>query len=128
MQRKSLLSLVTVLILLALPGLMAGCASKDKGTNPMPTTEPFESGDLSSNGPATFVHVFGTAGSFSYRCRRHSQMTATVSVATGGQDSALVPIANFAFGAPTAGGLPIKPGGYVRWVSVVTTLHTVTRP
>jgi plastocyanin len=128
MQRKSLLSLVPVLILLALPGLMVGCSSKDKGTNPMATTEPFESGDLASNGTANFVHVFGTAGSFGYRCRHHPVMTATVTVSAGGADSAVVPIADFAFGAPTVGALPIKPGGKVKWVSLVTTLHTVTRP
>ena len=117
-------------VLVALPGMLPGCASKDKGTNVTQTTEPFESGDLTTSpGPtSTFVHIFGAAGTFSYRCRRHGGMTGTVTVSAGGADSAVVPIAGFAFQAPTAGSFPIKPGGYARWVNGDGTLHTVTRP
>jgi plastocyanin len=110
--------------------VMSGCSSSDSGnkvTNP-PTTEPFESGTL--GGGATFVHTFATAGSFGYRCRFHAIMTGTVTVAGGGADSALILIVNrtVPFPAPSVGSLPIKPGGYVRWVNNDGTGHTVTRP
>jgi plastocyanin len=105
-------------------GLLPGCSSKDKGTNVTQTTEPFESGDLSSSGPTSiFVRTFGTAGSFSYHCRFHSSMTGVVNVATGGADSFIVAITNNAFAAAS----PIKPGGYVKWVNGGST-HSVTRP
>jgi len=122
MQRKSLLSLVPVLILLALPGLLAGCGSKDKGTNPMATTEPFESGDL-SNGDQ-FVHVFSTAGSFGYHCRIHgTAMSGTINVSVGAGDSTVVQIGNNFFNPTPAS---VKPGGYVRWFNGGGA-HTVTR-
>lgn len=122
MQRKSLLSLVPVLVLLALPGLIAGCGSKDKGTNPMATTEPFESGNLANGGQ--FVHVFNTAGSFGYFCRIHgSAMSGTVSVTVGAGDSAVVQIGNNFFNPTPAS---VKPGGYVRWHNTGST-HTVSR-
>jgi plastocyanin len=123
MKRKSLLSLLPVLILLALPGLMAGCASKDKGTNPMPTTEPFESGNILNGGQ--FVHTFNTAGSFSYFCRIHgSNMSGTVNVSVSAGDSVPVQIGNNFFNPTPAS---VKPGGYVRWFNTGTT-HTVSRP
>jgi len=122
MQRKSLLFLSAVLILLALPGLLAGCGSKDKGTNPMTATESFESGNL-ANG-AEFVHVFNTAGSFGYFCRIHgSGMSGTVNVTVGAGDTALVEIRNNFF-TPTPAS--IKPGGHVRWHNFGST-HTVSR-
>ena len=118
-------SLLPLAVLLALSAAMAGCGSKDKGTNPMNTTEPFESGGMSTNGPSTFVHVFSTAGSFGYRCRIHGGMAGTINVTTGAADSAVVSIGNNFFN-PTP--VSIKPGGYARWVSTTTTTHTVTRP
>jgi plastocyanin len=126
MQRKSLISVVPVLILLGLPGLIVGCSSKDKGTNPMPTAEPFESGNLSNTGPSSiFVHTFNTAGSFGYRCRIHSGMTGTVNVSVGAGDSVLVQIGPGNVFSPTPAS--VKPGGYVRWFNTGAT-HTVTRP
>jgi len=93
-----------------------------------PVAEPFESGNLSNTGPTgIFVHTFNTAGSFSYRCRIHPSMTGVVSVAAAGSDSVIVPISDFAFGAPTTGSFPVKTTGYVKWDNNGTT-HTVTRP
>lgn len=110
-------------VLMALAFLAAaGCSSgSNKGTNPMPVTEPFESGDIPSGG--TFVHTFPTAGSFIYRCRIHSTMSGTISVTAGAADSALVSIGPMSFGAAA----PIRPGGYVRWQNGGV-VHTVTRP
>ena len=124
MKRSKVVQGVLVLTLSVLSGLLAGCSKSDKGTAPV--TEPFESGDLGASG--TFVHTFGTAGNFSYHCRRHNGMNGSIEVAAAGADSAVVPISDFAFGAPTQGSLPIKTGGKVRWINTVATLHTVTRP
>jgi len=109
---------------LAAFALAAGCSkSSDKATN-VQVAEPFESGDMSNSGlTSIFVHVFPSAGSFSYRCRFHPGMTGAVNVATGGVDSVIVSITNFAFSAAS----PIKPGGLVRWENHGTT-HSVTRP
>ena len=122
MQRKSVLSITAVLLLVALPGVMAGCGSKDKGTNPMATTEPFDSGGIPPGG--VFVHTFNTAGSFGYRCTIHSGMAGTVNVSVGAGDSAFVEIRNNFF-TPTPAS--VKPGGKVRWLNAGST-HTVTRP
>ena len=70
-------------------------------------------------------YVFGTAGSFGYRCRLHNGMTGTVDVSVSAGDSAVVQIGNNFFNPTPA---TVKPGGYVRWVSIVTTAHTVSRP
>ena len=123
MQRKSLLFLSAVLTLLAAPGLMAGCGSKDKGTNPtMATTEPFESGNIPPGG--VFVHTFNTAGSFGYFCRIHGTgMSGTINVSAGAGDSAFVQIGNNSFNPTPAS---VKPGGRVRWFNNGST-HTVSR-
>jgi len=125
MQRKFVLFRWPIVLLLALAGVMAACSKSDKGTNPMPTTEPFESGDLASNAAKTFVHIFNTSGSFGYRCRHHSSMTGTIVVTAGAGDSVVVSIGDLFFNPSSA---TIKPGGYARWITGTTTLHTVTRP
>jgi len=122
MQRRPILSLAPILTLFALTLAIAGCGSKDKGTNPMATTEPFESGNLTSG--KVFVHRFNTAGSFSYRCRFHSPMTGTITVQAGGSDSVLLSITDNAFQAGPA----VKPTGYVKWTHNGTITHSVTRP
>jgi plastocyanin len=126
MKSRTVVSLLFAFTLLFLFALLPGCGSKD--SNPAPTApvaEPFESGDLLTG--TTFVRTFANAGSFSYRCRFHNGMSGTVTVATGGADSARIEITSNAFGAPVAGSLPIKPGGYVRWLNLHIT-HSVTRP
>src|SRR5215813_5274985 len=113
MLRRPTLSLVTALVLFAIAAAMAGCGSKsDKGTNPMPTTEPFESGNLGSG--AVFVHRFNTAGSFGYRCRIHSNMTGTVNVTATGSDSVPVAMPGLNF---TPASVTVKTGGYVKWTN-----------
>ena len=123
MQRSFVYSLMLILVLLS--GLTAGCSKSDKGTNPMPTTEPFDSGNLASNAASTFVHVFNTAGSYGYRCKIHSSMTGTINVTANAADSAVIDIGNTFFSPASAS---IKPTGYARWISLTTTVHTVTRP
>src|SRR5262249_33265526 len=122
MQRRPMLYLVATLTLLALSAAMTGCGSKDKGTNPMSTTEPFESGNLGTG--AGFVHRFNTAGSFGYRCRIHSNMTGTVNVTAAGGDSVPVAISDFKF---TPAAVTVKTGGYVKWTNGGST-RTVSRP
>ena len=124
MQRRPMLYLVLTLALLAVSGAMSGCSKSDKGTNPMSTTEPFESGNLSSSGPTSiFVHRFNTVGSFGYRCRIHSVMTGTVDVAASGVDSPTVRISNNQF---TPAVVSVKTGSYVKWANIGAP-HTVTR-
>lgn len=110
-----------LLVSFLLIGLIPGCGSDDKGTNVVQVAEPFDSGDLVLLG--SYAHTFPNAGTFPYRCRHHS-MSSTVTVSVGAADSALVHITDFTFSAAT----PIKPGGYVRWLNDVYTVHTATRP
>ena len=119
MQRKLVLFVVPALVALS---ALAGCGSKDKGTNPMPTTEPFESGDLSNS--AGFTHTFNTAGSFSYHCRHHN-MSGVINVTAGAADSAFVQLGDNFFNPSTAS---IKPGARVRWKNGGAMVHTVSRP
>jgi plastocyanin len=115
--------------LLVIAALSVPACSKNKGTNPMPVQESFDSGDLGTSGPSSmFVHRFATAGSFSYKCKYHfaSGMTGTVTVAATGADSILIPMAGMSFGAPSPP-FPLKTGGYVKWTNT-SGLHTVTRP
>ena len=123
MQRRLAVTLLSIPILVAVTAL-AGCGSKDKGTNPTPVTEPFESGTLGTTAPGNvFVHIFNTAGSFSYRCRIHPTMVSTITVQAGGADSVLLTIRDFSFD-PAA---PVKVGGYVKWTNIGPSGHTVSR-
>ena len=126
MRFRSIVSLLLVPAILAPCALISGCSkSSNKATNPVTVTEPFESGDLSNSGPTSiFVHMFSTAGSFSYRCRRHGSMTGTIVVAAAGADTVFLQISDFAFQAPSSA---VKTGGWVKWTNTGT-LHTVTRP
>lgn len=124
MKPRSVTSLLMASTLLSLLMVLPGCSSNDKGTNPV-VTEPFESGDMP--GGRSFQRTFNNVGSFGYRCRFHP-MSATVTVAAGGADSAHIHIQGNAFHPPIAGALPIKPGGYVRWVNGDGVTHSVTRP
>lgn len=124
MKPRSVTSLLMASTLLSLLMIVPGC-SKDSSAPTAPVAEPFESGDMP--GGRSFQRTFSNAGSFSYRCRFHP-MSATVAVAVGGSDSAHIHIQGNAFHPPIAGGLPIKPGGYVRWVNGDGVTHSVTRP
>lgn len=125
MKPRSVTSLLMASTLLSLLMIVPGC-SKDSSAPTGPVAEPFDSGDMENL--QSFQRTFANAGSFSYRCRRHQNMTGTVTVATGGADSAHIHISGNQFHPPIAGGLPIRPGGYVRWVNGDGVLHTVTRP
>jgi plastocyanin len=130
MKSRAVVSTLAAAALVAFVMLASGCggssSSGNQVTNPPPTVEPFESGNV-LNGQ-TFVHVFATEGSFGYRCRIHGGMTGTATVAAGGADSAVITITGVnAFPAPGVGSFPIHAGGYVRWINNGTT-HTVSRP
>ena len=130
MRFRSVLSVLLVPAVLGLCALISGCSkSSNKATNPVTVVEPFESGDLGTTVPTnTFVHTFGTAGSFGFRCRHHGPtMTGTVTVVGGGADSVIWPMGpGNVFGTPNPGS-SVKLGGYVRWVNT-SGIHTVTRP
>jgi plastocyanin len=83
---------------------------------------PFNSGTL--NAPASFVHVFPTAGTVGYHCIFHQSMgmTGDVTVVAGAGDSLVVTASGTSF-APASGS--IRPGGYVHW-KITGGTHTVT--
>jgi hypothetical protein len=127
MRYRPIVSLLLVPALLAACALISSCGSKNKSTNAVQVTEAFESGDLGTTAPTnTFVHLFGTAGTFDFRCRHHGSMMGTVTVAAGGADSVIWPMGSNFFGTPNPGST-VKIGGYVRWVNG-SGVHTVTRP
>jgi plastocyanin len=122
-QRSRVLLPAAILVLLAPLAATSGCSSSNQSTNPMPTLEPFNSGNVPNGG--SFLHTFNTAGSFAYRCTIHSGMNGAVDVsASSANDSVLVAIGNNFFNPSPAS---VKPGGYVRWMNGGVT-HTVTRP
>ncbi len=109
--------------LLAVVALI-GC-SKNKSTNPGGGGGTVELGSTLPPG-GSFNHPFAAAGSFPYHCSIHPIMTATITVATGGADSAVVNITG-----PTANGfqpqtVTVKVGGSVRWTNSSSQTHTVT--
>jgi plastocyanin len=83
---------------------------------------PFDSGTLSA--PASFDHVFSSAGTVGYHCTFHVSMgmVGTVVVATGGADAVTVTASGMAF-SPAS--VTIKPGGTVHW-TIAGGTHTVT--
>ena len=131
MKLRSVVFTLSAAAVVAFAVMVSGCGGSSSSNNTVtnPPTEPFDSGTLTSGG--SFRHDFATAGSFGYRCRFHAIMTGTVTVATGGADSAVISIVSSTvpFPAPSVGSLPIKPTGYVRWINNNGgTAHTVTRP
>ena len=128
MKFRAVVFTLSAVPLVAFAMFVSGCGGSDSNnqvTNPPTTTEPFDSGTLPNGG--SFAHVFPNDGTFGYRCRIHSGMVGTVTVAPGGADSALVPIGNNVFGVPTVGSFPIHAGGTVRWINNGVP-HTVSRP
>lgn len=83
---------------------------------------PFNSGTLSA--PASFDHVFPTAGTIGYHCNFHVSMgmVGTVVVAAGGASSANVTASGTTF-SPSS--VTIMPGGTVHW-TIAGGTHTVT--
>ena len=122
--RRSVVLAATSLLLLTFTYF--GCSSsKNKTTNPVPSTKELDSGTLAA-GSGVFVHIFASAGTFPYHCSIHPVMTASIAVASSGVDSMDVSIVS----ATSTGFSPqtgtVKPGGKVTWRNVSTAPHTVT--
>jgi plastocyanin len=141
---------IPALVLVAAIG--AGCSSSSNNSVvPQPVAGPnFSYGFPAAGNPPPAApgtsnkRIFTEVGSWVYRCIPHGPagMTGTVIVDTSAAlDSAAVEVGAV---GPNPGGLnfacsfcdtigsktvTIKPGGYVRWYNVSSTLvHTVTRP
>lgn len=128
--RPSPLAMVATLACVATLAFL-GCSKSTGPTSPgvVPSTggsgngnAAFDSGTL--NPPSRFVHVFAVAGTVNYHCRFHVSMgmRGTVTVTSGGADSAIVRTDGVAFVPST---VSIRPGGFVRW-DVNDDVHTVT--
>ena len=125
MKLRSPIVTLTALILITSIASLNGC-SKNKGTNPTPVAESFDSGNLTGT---PFTHTFNTAGTYGYRCIYHGgspyNMTGTVIVdPASANTSACVSVANFSL-TPTS--VTVKPGSIVTW-TLSSGTHTVTRP
>lgn len=127
---RSVLAMSALSITLAAFSLF-GCSKSSSPTNPYgggstggtpPGSAAFDSGALTA--PASFVHVFPTAGTVGYHCTFHvgMGMIGTVTVASGAADSAVVSASGVSFTPPN---VTIRPGGQVRW-NVTGGTHTVT--
>jgi len=113
--------------LLVVAALWVAACGKDKSTNPVGGGgggAELNSGSI-ANGIA-YQHTFATAGTFNYQCTIHPQMLGTVTVAAGGQDSALVTIINNTSTGFSPGTVTVKPGGFVRWTNTSGMTHNVT--
>lgn len=129
---KRLIVIMSVLAsVLALSLFVFGCGKSSSPTDPYgggssggggTSNTPFNSGTLA--GPASFDHVFPTAGTVGYHCNFHVSMgmTGTVVVAAGGASSATVTASGTTF-SPSS--VTIMPGGTVHW-TISDGTHTVT--
>jgi plastocyanin len=108
---------------------VVGCSKSTSPTNPYGGgggsgggNAAFDSGTL--NAPASFDHVFTSAGTVGYHCNFHQSMgmVGTVTVAAGGADSVAVTASGTTFNPPL---VTIQPGGKVHWIVAAGT-HTVT--
>jgi plastocyanin len=120
---RQLLIPAAVLALVASIAVFTGCGGSDDPAGP-PTgggSLELNSGNLPTS--RSYSHTFANNGSFPYHCNIHASMTASVTVAAAGLDSALVNIAGTAFSQTS---VTIKTGGTVRWVNLDGSAHTVT--
>jgi plastocyanin len=131
MKRSTSVLVISAVLVIVAGSSLLGCSKGTSPTNPYgagstggsgASNTPFDSGTL--NAPATFVHVFPTAGTVGYHCTFHVSlgMTGTVTVVAGAADSAVVAASGTSF---TPSAVSIKPGGYVHW-NVTGGMHTVT--
>ena len=132
MPRPRSIVFVSALGLELAAALAAGGCSKDKGTNPVTTTntttETFNSGDLVSGTP--FTHIYSTAstaGGFGYHCAHHAGMTGTVVVDANSANTTASVNVGGATNVFAPSSVTIKPGGTVTW-TLVSGVHTVTSP
>lgn len=108
--------------LMAIVALVASCSNKATNpNNPTPVLE-LNSGDIAATG-GQYPHTFASAGTFNYRCTRHSGMTGSVTVVNGAPMTASVSITDNVF---TPGTASVAPGGTVTWTNNGNSLHTVT--
>jgi plastocyanin len=123
------------IVLLALTGVIAASsmlASCGKSSSPMSpggggggggANTPFDSGALTA--PASFDHVFPTAGTVGYHCNFHVSMGMVGSV-TVDNASTVTSVTVTASGTSfSPASVTIKPGGTVHW-SIAGGTHTVT--
>ncbi len=127
MTLRPALTLLVLLSTLSAAATLEGC-SKNKGTNPTPTPESFNSGDLAMGTP--FTHTFSKAGTYPYRCLHHSTsltsgMVGTVIVDDLSSTMGASVGVNSNFYSPAS--VTIKTGTTVTW-NLVAGTHTVTRP
>ena len=131
MNRRSAVRVAGMSMVLALSLILLGCGKSSSPTSPNKSTGggggnmtsgAFDSGTLTA--PATFDHVFATAGSFGYHCTFHRSMgmVGTVVVAVGGASSVTVTGSGMTF-SPNS--VTIQPGGTVHW-TITGGTHTVT--
>jgi len=102
---------------------------EDKSTNSTPR-DVLDSPALlgSTTGSQNYIHLFVTAGVYTYHCKYHQISTygetGTVAVNDGGPDSAFVTIFQ---GAYNPASVTVRPGGQVRWQNFDDGVHhTVT--
>ncbi len=124
---------VSVAASLALLAALSACSSKSSsptgpggGGTPNPPA-PFDLGPFGVS--RSIALTFPNAGTFGYHCRPHAaSMTGTVTVNASGDDSAVVSVGPGSTLTFQPASVTVKPGGYVRWVNVnsTMTIHTVT--
>jgi plastocyanin len=130
MNRRSIMLASVAASALVLSVIVIGCKSSSPmapyggggGGGGAASNTPFNSGTLSA--PASFDHVFPTAGTIGYHCNFHVSMgmVGTVVVAAGGASSANVTASGTTF-SPSS--VTIMPGGTVHW-TIAGGTHTVT--
>jgi|SRR6267378_8190308 len=115
-----------LVVAIALAFAVYSCGSSSKSTNPYGGgggggTKELDSGNIAAT--TTFSHTFTTAGSYSYHCNFHANMTGTIVVNSGGSftDSTLAMVTSQPY--PT---VYCKTGGTTRWHNGTTATHTVT--
>jgi len=128
MNKHLLLRAAVLISVLAVSAIVLGCGKSASPTAPTGgggggvKNTPFDSGTLSA--PASFDHVFPSAGTVGYHCTFHVSMgmVGTVVVAAGGADAVSVTASGMVF-SPAS--VTIKPGGTVHW-TIADGTHTVT--
>ena len=126
MNKRSIRLMSALASTLVLSVIVIGCGKSSSPTAPSggggASNTPFNSGTLTA--PASFDHVFPTAGTVGYHCNFHVSMgmVGTVVVAAGGASSATVTASGTTF-SPSS--VTIMPGGTVHW-TIASGTHTVT--
>jgi plastocyanin len=125
MRTKGTIAGVAVVALTVVAGLQ-GCSKKEGPVSPPGGSNSFDSGTLVPG--ASFSKVFPNATStpVGYHCGFHSNMTGTVTVASGQADSSLVTIVDSTNDGFSPKNVSVRPGGTVRWINAHNLNHTAT--